>query len=713
MGFCLSCGELANTPRCPRCKGKVSGKSFTISLPNLLEASAAGLSSRDAWSATYLENQNKKVHAPNLDKLTRKNCFDATLPSLNGSSTFSEASSPCTLLSDPGTSKSDRAASADESSKCFRLIDIEAEKLLFLNKFYHKGCLPCSLCGKMITDSPAEVESEAYCRPCFISSGVSSNSSPTLMTPENERVDTVGCPPVSNGLKLGGGIPDTGAHAQLSEGATSGAGLLKINKLRTLRTDPAPRRSLEVPAQNAPAYSRTFNQLQATVNNKSAPPASIRTRPRKSSEASGRLSFADLLNSRRGQDSRLGTLPRRPLSMIGTELTKRSNLSATQKNLPVQDGPESISAIAQDLNRLALSRPNSVNLDGRGYPNVSDPSKQGLLSRDAIKRANRAFSLLPQRSPGQTQGLQPCSRALGTNVSPAVVSQPVESTPVSPHEKIKAFESTPSSTPSRTSFKSPNSGPAIKGHVDDSSLSPKPLPHSSNSKLKCNKCEVAILDTWFKLPDGRVLHRECFQCQHCKQMIEDGKYSVYDGQEYHTDVSLPSLAKAYFIQCLLQLPISPMSDASLDPEDFCDRCNSAIVGPCFTLTNGRQYHPNCFICAGCQKRFDQGTYVSQGDKEYHRQCVPKREPFRCAKCSLDIQGVFVTNNGLNFHSECFRCTGCHKVITPSTPFGEVAQQPYCEPCLVHQRTARQSSFALSAARQEQRRSTNSFPSIRP
>ncbi|KAJ9062246.1 Transforming growth factor beta-1-induced transcript 1 protein [Entomophthora muscae] len=721
MGFCLSCGELANTARCPRCKGKVSG------------SNAAGLSNRDAWSATYLEKQNKKVHAPNLDKLTKS--YDATLPSLEVSPTNSEELILGTLSSEPGAMASEISASPVESPvscfKCFNLIDSENNALSFIGRQYHKDCLSCYVCRKRISESPVQVDGEAHCKQCLNTLGASSTSSPPLLTPDNERAETIESSSTSNSLSLVNGVqPDSCFQSRASDSSSSQTAKMShiTNRLQNMRVKPTTRNSTEVPTQSTPTYSRTFNQLQATVNSKTPATPSIRTRPRKPSESSGGLSFADLLNSRRGPDSRMGTLSRRPVSMMGSELSKRSSLPVTPKDSPAEGmGVANNPIIAHNIGRLARPRPSSINFgNGRFAPELNPDAP----SRDAIKRANRVSSFIPQRSFTNPQESEPAPFIPQRTVNdpqdldstPLIpqrtFSNPQESEPVpfipqrtcktpqdlEPSQLSKTtsspapcpdLESPSEQTSSQDPLSSPNSEPLTKDSSTDSFSTP-----TANSKLKCSKCRLGISDTWFKLPDGRVLHKECFQCYQCQKVIEDGKYSVYDDHEYHTD-------------CLLQLPTSPMSDASLDPEDFCDRCNLVINGPCFTLTNGRQYHPNCFICAGCKKRFEQGTYVSQGDKEYHRECVPKRELIKCGKCTEPIRGVFVTNNNMNFHSECFRCTGCNKVITPSTPFGEVAQQPYCEPCLVQHRTARQSSFAISAARQEQRRSTNPSPSIRP
>lgn len=393
-------------------------------------------------------------------------------------------------------------------------------RLFYCNSFEIKNCISCFGCRKIFTEPPVELDGEAHCKQCTNILGASSASSPAIRTPDNERVEAVESRSRSNSLNLMGSIPSD-SYFQPRAGEKTANDNCKLsqitNRLQSLRVKPALRNSAEVPSPSTPTYSRTFNQLQATVNGKTAAPASIRTRPRKASESSGGLSFADLLNSRRGTDSRLGTLSRRPLSMMSSELSKRSSLPVASRDSPVEGSVGANNPVlAHNINRLARPRPNSINFGNGRFAPESAPD---IPTSSAVKRANRVSSFIPQRSFNLSQDSQ-SSQVSSTKESPV-------STPCPELES-----SSSDSTPPQGLSTSPDSELSTKNSSSDSCSTP-----ASSSKLSCSKCELGISDTWFKLPDGRVLHKECFQCHQCRKVIEDGKYSVYDDHEYHTDVS--------------------------------------------------------------------------------------------------------------------------------------------------------------------------------
>ncbi|KAJ2396039.1 hypothetical protein GGI23_004069, partial [Coemansia sp. RSA 2559] len=193
---------------------------------------------------------------------------------------------------------------------------------------------------------------------------------------------------------------------------------------------------------------------------------------------------------------------------------------------------------------------------------------------------------------------------------------------------------------------------------------------------QCARCADAIDDTWFRLSDGRQVHVECFSCQGCQALIDDGVYVVEDNVEYHPQCVPPAPP----IVSVSPVP-SSQSSAAMKPrgpraprrEEACDRCRAPLSGPRFQLTNGKQYHPECFACAGCGQRFDEGSYVCFEGQEFHHQCVEKYaaaasssnpvggnnnsdasaaaaaahsdlEHLVCGQCDRLIEGVFLRHN---------------------------------------------------------------------
>ncbi|KAJ1814483.1 LIM and senescent cell antigen-like-containing domain protein 2, partial [Coemansia sp. RSA 2675] len=222
---------------------------------------------------------------------------------------------------------------------------------------------------------------------------------------------------------------------------------------------------------------------------------------------------------------------------------------------------------------------------------------------------------------------------------------------------------------------------------------PAPAPVAPNA---CARCARAIEDTWFRLSDGRQVHVECFSCQGCQRLIDDGVYVLDAGVEFHPQcvppapppvVSVSPVPSEHSSQGRVRGPRAPRRD------EACDRCHAVLAGPRFQLTNGKQYHPECFACAGCAQRFDEGSYVCFEGNEYHHHCVDalnqpppasehqEDEALACAECKKPIEGVFLRHNEAVFHPACFCCHDCHRPITPGMPFGEIDARPCCESCL--------------------------------
>ncbi|KAJ1926722.1 LIM and senescent cell antigen-like-containing domain protein 1, partial [Linderina macrospora] len=198
------------------------------------------------------------------------------------------------------------------------------------------------------------------------------------------------------------------------------------------------------------------------------------------------------------------------------------------------------------------------------------------------------------------------------------------------------------------------------------------------------------------------VHVECFTCRGCNQLIEDGVYVLEDGIEYHPPC-VPPTPPVVSVSPVPSsrsgssaLPGKPRGPRAPKQEERCDSCQQLLSGPRFQLSNGKRYHPDCFACAGCKQRFDEGSYVCFEGREYHHHCVGKyaqntsgngngrqsaESQLVCGACQNVIEGVFVKHNDSAYHPDCFCCSDCHKVITPRMPFGEIDTRPCCESCL--------------------------------
>ncbi len=121
----------------------------------------------------------------------------------------------------------------------------------------------------------------------------------------------------------------------------------------------------------------------------------------------------------------------------------------------------------------------------------------------------------------------------------------------------------------------------------------------------CNKVDTDIT------LEGRPMHRLCFKCAGCHNVI-DGKYSSDDAKQAH-----------YHPNCY--------------KEKFgarCSACNKLFSGK-YTVVGGKSLHYECFLCTDCHLPIGDGKYQTHGDDKqpYHQTCYRKNFDPRCDVCS--------------------------------------------------------------------------------
>ncbi|KAJ1920077.1 hypothetical protein H4219_001606 [Mycoemilia scoparia] len=365
-----------------------------------------------------------------------------------------------------------------------------------------------------------------------------------------------------------------------------------------------------------------------------------------------------------------------------------------------EDSRQPLKRIYQQLSSLV--DPNAPRSTSRSGPEGTmrsvnaDPKRTGVPELEDMIRSHvqpaptkNTVPLLDAHNEMLRSRPRPGGRRLPTNVSSTDDSNKQQ-------QQQQRRHPLPSRPKSRPTPKGPSPMPLPKSRSGHQKQAPSPTQALPNH---CSKCQSPVGETWFRLSDGRQIHPECFFCSACKKTIDDGVYVLEDGCEYHPECVPPEPP----VVSVSSRPSSRNrsgygdnygSKASLfsapPPEDYCDKCDQVLSGPRFHLSNGKKYHPECFSCAGCNERFDEGSYVLFEGKEYHNNCMPastgdpNSPPLVCVKCEEEIGGVFVKHEGKSFHPKCFSCVDCGKVITPKMPFGEINDgQPCCESCLSH------------------------------
>lgn len=177
-------------------------------------------------------------------------------------------------------------------------------------------------------------------------------------------------------------------------------------------------------------------------------------------------------------------------------------------------------------------------------------------------------------------------------------------------------------------------------------------PCSVAQSPQCGACGLPIFTEHTTDMDGVPFHHECFCCATCTSPIS-GAF----GRRYSDGHVTCTLCKAR-------------------ERPQCTRCCQPLMGQHLTV-NDEFFHPECFTCADCEQHIS-GAHYKRGADFLCKCCEDARAP-QCGRCSKAIWTEHPTANGLPFHPECFLCTGCDGQISGSF-FPNAAGHPTCQRC---------------------------------
>jgi len=66
----------------------------------------------------------------------------------------------------------------------------------------------------------------------------------------------------------------------------------------------------------------------------------------------------------------------------------------------------------------------------------------------------------------------------------------------------------------------------------------------------------------------------------------------------------------------------------------------------------KNWHPECYKCAKCEKSFDKNKAVPYEGKPYHASCLDEMTTKLCENCSQKIVGEYLAVSGKNYHKAC-------------------------------------------------------------
>jgi len=110
----------------------------------------------------------------------------------------------------------------------------------------------------------------------------------------------------------------------------------------------------------------------------------------------------------------------------------------------------------------------------------------------------------------------------------------------------------------------------------------------------------------------------------------------------------------------------------------CGKCDKRIKGDCLNAV-GKQFHPECFCCAYCGKVFGSGAFYLEDGLPYCETDWNDLFTTKCVGCGFPIEAgdrwVEALNN--NYHSQCFKCSKCHKNLEGQSFFAK-GGKPFCK-----------------------------------
>jgi hypothetical protein len=110
---------------------------------------------------------------------------------------------------------------------------------------------------------------------------------------------------------------------------------------------------------------------------------------------------------------------------------------------------------------------------------------------------------------------------------------------------------------------------------------------------------------------------------------------------------------------------------------LCSKCNTRIRGDCLNAL-GKQWHPACFVCGHCRGPFGNSSFYLEDNVPYCERDWNLLFTTKCYTCGYPIQAgdKWIEALERNYHSDCFRCTGCQVKLEGSTFYCK-GGKPYC------------------------------------
>ncbi|CAM4895517.1 unnamed protein product [Rotaria socialis] len=183
-------------------------------------------------------------------------------------------------------------------------------------------------------------------------------------------------------------------------------------------------------------------------------------------------------------------------------------------------------------------------------------------------------------------------------------------------------------------------------HTDCFRCSQCHRPVADNFAPRCSKCTQPIVLEPAVTCDGKKYHSDCFSCGQCHKPVTDS--------EYYTHLGEPCCAKCFTERIAFR----------------CAECFRIISDGKSITCDGKHYHSECLHCGQCKKPLaTEKDLFKHNEKPCCSRCHEEHFAPRCSKCSRPIKDInYSTYENQSFHSDCFTCWKCHRVIHSSEKF---------------------------------------------
>lgn len=179
--------------------------------------------------------------------------------------------------------------------------------------------------------------------------------------------------------------------------------------------------------------------------------------------------------------------------------------------------------------------------------------------------------------------------------------------------------------------------------------------YNENLALRCEKCGQTIFNEEYVMHNEHNYHPDCFRCERCNKVISDRTFPVHN-------------LKPYCLGCYSEY-IAPT----------CTRCSKPITIREVLLFDEKYYHPHCFRCVQCDHIINDSKIYTHNYNPYCLQCYNTTITSHCTECLKPInEEESIIFDGNSYHADCFRCNQCYQVIKDSEIHKEKGK-----PCCIH------------------------------